>query len=95
MNNEKAELVSSRAPLFLRFFIRPEIFRELNHPDFPSMKVMVDAPAVRERNVLIPFASDQLLRLFLGFQVDKPPDVMIFIEKVSDFKFFHENHPLS
>src|SRR5690606_1651883 len=94
-NCKKRHSLLQRMPLFLCVLIRSEILGQLNHTGVSRMQFVIDAAAIRERNILIPFASDQLLRLFLRFQVDKPPDVMIFIEKVSDFKFFHKNHPLS
>ena len=53
------------------------------------MQLMIDSPAVTERNVLIPLTLDELFRAFQGIGMNEAPDVMLFIEKICNFEFLH------
>lgn len=65
------------------------IFSQLNHSNTSRIQLVVNSPAILERNVFVPFALNELFRLLLRLRMDKSPDVMHLIKKVSHFKFFH------
>jgi len=51
---------------------------------------MIDSPAIKKRNVLIPLALNELSRIFQRIQKNKSPYIMFFIEKVGNFEFFRD-----
>lgn len=75
-------------------FVYAVVFGNLGDSHFSRVQLMIDSSAVGERNVLIPLILNKGFHLFLGFLKNKSPDIMVFIKKISDFKFFHAYTPL-
>jgi hypothetical protein len=55
------------------------------------VKFVINAPAVTEGNILIPFRFYELFGAFQRIRVDESPYVMFLVEKISDFEFPHRS----